>query len=114
MSADCASASAFTRALTSSTAVTTSPTVLTPTRSACANAVMASLVAMNVFDGTQSDSTHWPPTPSRSIRVTSAPSWSATSAASYPAGPPPMMAMRVMCPILPQRSRWGMLDPVPT
>ncbi len=82
MSADCASARALTRALTSSTAVTTSPVVCTPTRSAWAKSTIASLVAMNVFDGTQSDSTHCPPTPSRSTRVTSAPSCTATSAAS--------------------------------
>src|SRR6266702_2512207 len=52
--------------------------------------------AMKVLDGTQSHSTHAPPTPSLSITVTAAPCWAATSAASYPAGPPPMIAMRVM------------------
>ena len=49
-------------------------------------------VAIRVFDGTQSLSTHAPPGPSRSTTVTSAPSWAATRAASYPPGPPPMMA----------------------
>ena len=38
--------------------------------------------AMNVFDGTQSNSTHAPPTPSESTRVTVAPCCAATSAAS--------------------------------
>ncbi len=82
MSCDCASASALTRALTSVRRVETSPCVEMPTRSACANDVIASLVAMRVLDGTQSASTHWPPTPSRSTSDTSAPSCAATSAAS--------------------------------
>ena len=82
MSADCASASALTRRFTSLSCVDTSPWVCTPTRSACENEVIASLVAMNVLDGTQSASTHWPPTPSRSTSVTSASSWAATRAAS--------------------------------
>jgi len=60
----------------------TSPTVRTPTRSACEKAVIASPVAMKVLDGTQSDSTHWPPAPSRSTSTTSAPSCTATRAAS--------------------------------
>ena len=46
-------------------------------------------------DGTQSVSTADPPRPSRSTTVTSAPSWAATSAASYPPGPPPMITTRV-------------------
>ena len=82
MSWDCASASALTRSLTSGSWVRTSPSVLMPTRSACANDVMASLVAMSVLLGTQSASTHCPPTPSRSTSVTSASSCTATSAAS--------------------------------
>src|SRR5258705_5539620 len=49
---------------------------------------------MNVFDGTQSDSTHAPPAPSGSTIVTSASSCAATRAASYPAGPAPMITMR--------------------
>src|SRR5256886_6026317 len=48
---------------------------------------------MNAFDGTQSDSTHAPPAPSASTTVTSASSCAATRAASYPAGPPPMITM---------------------
>src|SRR6266511_3416983 len=51
-------------------------------------------LAMKVLDGTQSWSTHAPPAPSASTTVTSAPSWAATSAASYPAGPPPMITIR--------------------
>src|SRR5580704_94101 len=50
-------------------------------------------VAMRVLDGTQSVSTQAPPRPSRSTTVTSAPSWAATRAASYPPGPPPMIAI---------------------
>src|SRR4051812_34591008 len=50
---------------------------------------------MNVFDGTQSVSTHAPPGPSASTRVTSASSWAATRAASYPPGPPPMITIRL-------------------
>ena len=82
MSVDCASASALTRACTSSTSVETVPSVCTPTRSAWEKVVIASLVAMKVLDGTQSASTHCPPTPSRSTRDTCAPSCTATSAAS--------------------------------
>ena len=51
--------------------------------------------AMNVFDGTQSSSTQAPPTPVGLDQVTSASSWAATSAASYPAGPPPMITIRL-------------------
>jgi hypothetical protein len=45
-------------------------------------AVTASEDAMNVLDGTQSESTQAPPAPSASITVTSASSCAATSAAS--------------------------------
>ena len=83
MSADCASASALTRALTSSTAVDHLAVGVHARRGRRARSdVIASLVAMKVLDGTQSDSTHCPPTPSRSTSVTSAPSCTATSAAS--------------------------------
>src|SRR6185437_9682191 len=48
-----------------------------------------------------------PPTPARSMSVTSAPSWAPASAASYPPGPPPSTAMlclrsnsKAMAPIL--------------
>ncbi len=40
-----------------------------------------------------------PPRPSRSTRVTSAPSWAATRAASYPPGPPPTITTRVTAPL---------------
>src|SRR5690606_2649080 len=50
---------------------------------------------MKVFEGTQSYSTQAPPSPSGSTSVTSAPCCAATKAASYPAGPPPMITMRV-------------------
>ena len=82
MSPDCARARALTRWLTSASRALTVPSVCTPTRSAWEYDVIASLVAMKVLLGTQSDSTHCPPTPSRSTRVTSAPSCTATSAAS--------------------------------
>jgi hypothetical protein len=82
MSADCASASAFTRACTSVTSAVTEPSVRTPICSASSRWTITSLVAMKVLDGTQSDSTHWPPTPSRSTRTTSASSCVATRAAS--------------------------------
>src|SRR5690606_27534964 len=52
--------------------------------------------AMRVLLGTQSVRTVDPPRPSRSTRVTSAPSLRATSAASYPPGPPPMITTWVM------------------
>src|SRR5256886_16792542 len=50
---------------------------------------------MNALDGTQSHSTQAPPAPSASTNVTWASSWAATNAASYPAGPPPMITI---CP----------------
>ncbi len=62
---------------------------------------MTSAVAISVFDGTQSVSTDAPPRPSQSTTVTSAPAWAATSAASYPPGPPPMITIRVTSPIVP-------------
>ena len=96
MSSDCCCASALMRPLTERTSTATSPaTVPTPTRGASRNAVTRSLVAISVLLGTQSVSTHAPPMPSRSTTVTVAPSWAATSADSYPAGPPPTITMRV-------------------
>ena len=53
---------------------------------------MVSEEAMRVLDGTQSVSTQAPPRPSASTTVTRAPSCAATSAASYPPGPPPRIA----------------------
>src|SRR5437773_630697 len=47
------------------------------------------------FDGMQSQRCAAPPTMSRSINVTSAPSRAACVAALLPAGPPPMIAMLV-------------------
>ena len=52
---------------------------------------MAPPVAIIVLDGMQSQRLAAPPTMSRSIRVTSAPSRAAWVAAVVPAGPPPMM-----------------------
>src|SRR5688572_26756242 len=54
---------------------------------------------MKVFEGTQSSSTHAPPAPAASTTVTSASSWAATRAASYPAGPPPMITIWVTRPL---------------
>src|SRR5690606_1566829 len=59
---------------------------------------------MRVLDGTQSVSTDAPPRPSASTTVTSAPSCAATSAASYPPGPPPMITIRVTYSIVPHTS----------
>ncbi len=83
MSLDCWCASALIRALTvvRSTAGSV-PAVPTPTRGASRSAVTRALVAIRVLLGTQSVSTHEPPTPSRSTTVTAAPSWAATRAAS--------------------------------
>ena len=55
---------------------------------------------MNVFDGTQSHRTQAPPMPSESTSVTCPPCCAATNAASYPAGPPPMITIRVIDPLL--------------
>ena len=55
---------------------------------------ISSAVAIRVLLGTQSVSTAEPPSPSVSTTVTSAPSCAATSAASYPPGPPPMITTR--------------------
>ena len=66
-----------------------------PSRDAPSSDAISPDVAMSVLDGTQSVSTQAPPRPSESTTVTSAPSWAATSAASYPPGPPPMMATLV-------------------
>src|SRR5690606_2362561 len=70
--------------------------IRTPRLAPWRNSVTTPDEAMNVFDGTQSESTHAPPAPSASTTVTSAPSWAATRAASYPAGPPPMITTRGM------------------
>src|SRR3989440_12869254 len=48
---------------------------------------------MNAFDGTKPDGPHAPPAPAASTIVTSASSCAAPSAASYPAGPPPMITI---------------------
>src|SRR5690606_24852954 len=66
--------------------------------------VITSAVAIRVLDGTQSVSTDAPPRPSQSTTVTSAPSCAATSAASYPPGPPPMITIRVTYSIVPHTS----------
>src|SRR5690349_18735745 len=97
MSPDWASASRFTRSLTAlaSTVTPSRPADRTPKRSLCRYPVTTSELAMKVFDGTQSESTHAPPAPSASTRVTSASSCAATSAASYPPGPPPMITIRL-------------------
>src|SRR5689334_749283 len=69
-----------------------------PSRVARRNSVRSPVEAIKVFDGTQSHSTAAPPTPSASTTVTLATERSraaATNAASYPAGPPPRITMRV-------------------
>jgi hypothetical protein len=66
----------------------------TPRSEASSIAERASAVAISVFDGTTSVSTADPPTPARSMSVTSAPSWAPAIAASYPPGPPPRTPIR--------------------
>ena len=66
----------------------------TPSRAMRWIAPIEFAVAMRVFDGTTSVSTAEPPTPDRSTSVTSAPSCTPASAASYPPGPPPTTTMR--------------------
>src|SRR5262249_25894656 len=96
MSADCAAASRFTLLLITDVSMLTAsrPAPRIPNCSVSRYAVTTSELAMKVLDGTQSCSTQAPPAPSASTTVTSAPSWAATRAASYPAGPPPMITIR--------------------
>src|SRR5438067_1316935 len=90
MSADWARASFLTRPWTAGASRLTAPPC-TPNSSVSRYPVTTSETAMKVLDGTQSDSTQAPPAPASSTTVTSASSWAATRAASYPAGPPPMI-----------------------
>ena len=92
MSADWACASAITRSLATAMSARASRGTSTPSSADDSTSVRRSDVAMSVLLGTQSVSTVEPPGPSRSIRVTSAPRRAATNAASYPPGPPPMIA----------------------
>ena len=116
MSCDWASASRFTRRLTlpRSTPTTraglsmcgvSSATMMPSSSYEESKVVITSAVAIRVFDGTQSVSTDAPPRPSQSTTVTSAPSWAATRAASYPPGPPPMITIRVTYSIVPHARR---------
>src|SRR5690606_30795325 len=93
MSADCWVARRLTRPLTAlaSMVVSTAPT---PIGVLSWISVSTFEAAMKVFEGTQSERTQAPPAPVSSMSVTSAPSCAATRAASYPAGPPPMIATR--------------------
>ena len=78
------------------TSSTCTPRTLLPRAS-----VTASATAINALLGTTSVRTAEPPRPWRSTKVTSAPSWRATSAASYPPGPPPMITSEVTCLFFP-------------
>ena len=89
MSADWAWARRITRALTWARSVTSEPSKVMPSSLASSMSAISSAVAISVLLGTQSVSTAEPPIPSVSTTVTSAPSWAATRAASYPPGPPP-------------------------
>ena len=86
MSADCAAASALTRAwICGNEILASSMSMSKPSRGARRSSVRSPVDAMNVLDGTQSYSTAAPPTPSESITVTWAGSGckvAATSAAS--------------------------------
>ena len=78
MSADCARASSRTRRLTRPRLTliacwTVPPPMGSPSSLADCIEVITSAVAMSVLDGTQSVSTAAPPSPSRSMRVTSPP-----------------------------------------
>src|SRR5579859_1058976 len=98
MSADWARARSVIRsysraALTVAELTIAGPPVAMPSPADRLSRVIALEVSMSVLDGTQSVSTQAPPSPSESTTVTSAPSWAATRAASYPPGPPPRIAM---------------------
>ena len=98
MSADWARARSVIRwysraALTVAVLAMEGPPVAMPSPADRLSRVIALDVSMSVLEGTQSVSTQAPPGPSESTRVTSAPSCAATRAASYPPGPPPMIAM---------------------
>ncbi len=84
MSADWAIARPFTRWFTVArsrwTVASSAP--LRPRAAESRTDVMVPAAAMRVFEGTQSVSTLAPPSPSRSMTVTSAPSCAATRAAS--------------------------------
>ena len=86
MSADWAAASDLTRSLIlGSEILASSNSRSNPRSGARRSSVRTPVEAMNVFDGTQSHSTHAPPMPSQSTTVTSAtsrPRAAATSAAS--------------------------------
>src|SRR6266566_864576 len=67
------------------------PSAARPITSARSNSDRNPPVAIIALDGTQSHRWAAPPTRSRSMRVTSAPSRAATVAAVFPPGPPPTM-----------------------
>ncbi|KAF0966445.1 hypothetical protein MLGJGCBP_00368 [Rhodococcus sp. T7] len=99
MSEDCACARLFTRAwICGRATVACSGSSAIPRSVARRMSVRTPVEAMKVLDGTQSNRTQAPPTPSESIKETEAPCCAATNAASYPAGPPPMITIRVICP----------------
>ncbi len=117
MSADWAAARLRTRSCTYATSmVMSSSSTTTPNRAASRTAVRPPADAMNVLDGTQSNSTQLPPGPAGSTRVTWPPYWAATSAASYPAGPPPSIRIRAMGPperLRPRAARPHAIQPPP-
>ena len=86
MSADCDRASVLTRLwICASEILASSIAMSKPSPLARRSSVRTPVEAMNVFDGTQSHSTHAPPMPSESTTVTcatSGPRPAATSAAS--------------------------------
>src|SRR5271155_1401170 len=93
MSADWARARSVIRSYSRAALTVARPPVAMPSPADRLSRVIALDVSMSVLDGTQSVSTQAPPSPSESTTVTSAPSWAATRAASYPPGPPPRIAM---------------------
>src|ERR1700730_6333428 len=93
MSADWARARSVIRSYSRAALTVARPPVAMPSPADRLSRVFGLGVSMSVWEGTQWVSTQPPPRPSESTTVTSAPSWAATRAASYPPGPPPRIAM---------------------
>ena len=111
MSRLCAEARSRMRSLTAPRSAAAScplftPSKRTPSPPATSMRERECEVEIRVLLGTQSVRTAAPPKPSRSTTVTDAPRWAATSAASYPPGPPPRTTTDVF------RSLTGTIQPL--
>ena len=82
MSRDWARARSVIRSYRRAALTVARPPVAMPSPALRLSSVIALEVSMSDLEGTQSVSTQAPPSPSESTRVTSAPSWAATRAAS--------------------------------